>query len=60
MYCTHVIYWINKWIVTAITHGKPIETEPNYVDIRIPENKLTMKYIIIYQKHSFGKKIISL
>lgn len=39
MFYTHVVYRINKWIVTAIAHGEPIETEPNYVDIRIPEIK---------------------
>lgn len=39
MFYTHVVYGINKWIVTAIAHGEPIETEPNYVDIRISEMK---------------------
>jgi len=49
MFCTYVVYGINKWIVTAIAHGEPIETKPNYVDIRIPEIKLTIKYSIIHQ-----------
>jgi len=61
VFCTHVVYWINEWIVTAIAHGEPIETEPNYVDIRIPKIKLTIKYsIIIYQIHSLGNKKIKL
>lgn len=38
-YYTHVVYGIDKWIVTAITHSEPVETEPYDVDIRIPESK---------------------
>jgi len=60
MLYTHVVYGINKWIIAAIAHGEPIETEPNDVDIRIPEMKLTIKYIIIYQKQKvLGKKDVS-
>lgn len=56
MFYTHVVYGINKWIVTAIAHGEPIETEPNYVDIRISEMKLQQSVLLfIKSTKSSGK-----
>lgn len=36
---THVVYGINEWIVAAVAHGEPIETEPYDVDVGIPAAK---------------------
>lgn len=49
---TYVVYGINKWIVTAIAHGKPIETEPYDVDVRISEVKQTIFYFSIVVRYS--------
>lgn len=34
---TYVVNGINKWIVTAVAHGEPVETEPYDVNVRVPK-----------------------
>jgi len=43
VYCTYVVNGINEWVVTAVTHGKPIKAKPYDIDIRVPETRQTIR-----------------
>lgn len=45
---THVIYGVNKRIITGITHCQPIEAEEKHVYVLIPV-KMTMLSLYLYQ-----------
>lgn len=38
--CTHVVYSIDKWIVTTVAHCEPVTTEEYNVDITKPKNNV--------------------
>ena len=47
---TYAIDSIDNWIITTVTHCKPVATKEDYIDVAISEKK--MKYENNYQVFS--------
>lgn len=47
---THVVYSINKRIVTAVAHCQPVATKEYDVDVTKPKNNVNFKATIDFRK----------
>lgn len=48
---TYIEETINEWIITRVTHCKPVGTEPNDIDVLVAESKTRIS--LRHQLHTF-------